>query len=76
MLCTRASRRNLLALALAAGLALAPLAPVEARRLEPRQNPTVEPRQPERARHDLWNALWSFLVAAWGKDGSHADPYG
>jgi hypothetical protein len=72
---TRASRRNLLALALAAGLALAPLAPAEASP-EPRHNTTAEPRQPERAQPSLWSTLWSFLVAVWGEDGSHADPYG
>lgn len=76
MFSIRASRRNLLALALAAGLALASVAPVAARRLEPRRNPTVETRQPARAPHRLWEALWGFLVAVWGKDGSHVDPYG
>ena len=79
MVHTRASRRNLLALALAASLALAPLAPVAARGLAPQRHATVEPRQPDRAQHGLWSALWNLLAAVWGKegdDGAHADPFG
>jgi hypothetical protein len=77
MIRIRASRRNLFALAFATALALASSAPVEAaRRLEPRRNPTVEPRQAEPAQQGLWNVLWSFFTAVWGRDGSHLDPNG
>jgi hypothetical protein len=73
MVRTRASRRNLLALALAAGLTAAPFVRLEARPLEPRRQATVEPRLEETS---PLVAFWNFLVSLWGKDGSHIDPYG
>ena len=74
MVRTPASRRSLLVLILAAGLAVAPLAPVEARPLAPRRQSVQETRQQEP--RTLLQAFWSFLVAVWGKDGSHIDPFG
>lgn len=73
MVHVRASRRNLLALVLAAVLTAAPLAQTEARPTLRRQA-TVEPRPQETT--PLFAALWSFLVSLWGEDGAHSDPYG
>ena len=67
------SSRGLLTLALAAGLALAPPAPVQGRGLQPRRQVLAAPRQPE---PDLLSALWSMLTSLWGEDGSHLDPFG
>lgn len=69
-----ASRRNLLVLILAAGFTVAALAPLAARPLAPRRHSVETARQQEPP--TLLRVFWSFLVAIWGKDGSHIDPFG
>jgi hypothetical protein len=75
MLRRTTSRPALLALALAAGLALAPLAPAGARvhGLAPRRNSVVQPRLEEPG---LLATLWTMLTSLWGEDSSRLDPFG
>ena len=72
MVFTRASRRTLLALALAVGLSAFPTTGLEARPSS-RAQTRAEPRRQEAS---PLSVLWNVLVVIWGNDGPHIDPFG